>query len=39
MKIAEGAANDPYIGPVPYTITKEIIATAIEDLEGKIDHL
>lgn len=39
MKISEKAANDPYIGPVSYPITKEIIATAIEVLEKKTDPL
>jgi len=38
LRVAERAANDPYIGPVTYAVTKEKLASAMEDLEGKFGH-
>lgn len=38
LKIAEKAANDPSMGPITYPINKEIIASAMEDLERRFDH-
>ena len=39
MRIAEKAANDPDMGPVPYPVGKEVIASAMEELEGKFGPL
>lgn len=39
LKIAEKAANDPYIGKMPFLVKKEMILSAIEKLENIIDRL
>jgi glycerol dehydrogenase len=35
MRIAEKAANDPDMGPLAYPVNKELIASAMEELERK----